>query len=309
MRTRILIIACLMAVFTYSNAQDQTVDGDLYVEGGTTDQKLKITERSILRKVSSWGYTDHFLLNSSWASNYADYLYLGSAGNNAQTLNAGMILSESQGLLFGKGSVGGDGLSSVLFTISNTGDVDIPSGGLSADGLIKGTRQALLRVNDLSSGYSFTNAPDLWIDNTGSNPLYYAFGVTTAVGKVFSINNAGALVHNGTSFFGQKMIVDNDIESKKVKVTATPGTVPDYVFKPDYELRSLPELESYIKANSHLPNMPSAKEVEANGQDVGDMQLKLLEKIEELTLYIIEQNKKVLQLEQEILELKNKGKQ
>jgi hypothetical protein len=55
--------------------------------------------------------------------------------------------------------------------------------------------------------------------------------------------------------------------------------------------------------------VPSAKEVETNGQDVGDMQLKLLEKIEELTLYIIEQNKKVLQLEQEILELTNKGKQ
>lgn len=303
MKKRILITACLMATFLYSNAQDQTVDGDLYVEGGTTDQKLKITERSILRKVSSWGYKDHFLLNSSWASNYADYLYLGSAGNNAQTLNAGMILSESQGLLFGKGSVGGDGLNSVLFKISNTGDVDIPSGGLSADGLIKGTRQALLRVNDLSSGYSFTNAPDLWIDNAGSNPLYYAFGVTTAVEKVFSINNAGALVHNGTSFFGQKMIVDNDIESKKVKVTATPGSVPDYVFQPNYKLKTLNELEAFIKANSHLPSIPNAKEIEANGQDVGDLQLKLLEKIEELTLYLIEQEKKYKLLEEKLKKL------
>lgn len=102
---------------------------------------------------------------------------------------------------------------------------------------------------------------------------------------------------NGTSRFTQKMIVEDDIESKKVKVTATPGSVPDYVFKPDYELRSLPELESYIKTNSHLPNVPSAKEIEANGQDVGELQLKLLEKIEELTLHIIKLNKRIVELE------------
>lgn len=105
---------------------------------------------------------------------------------------------------------------------------------------------------------------------------------------------------NGTSRFTGRMIVEDDLESKKIKVSANPGTVPDYVFKPDYELRSLSELESFIKINSHLPNVPSAKEVEANGQDVGDMQLKLLEKIEELTLYVIEQNKEIIKLRQDV---------
>ncbi|MFY0592011.1 hypothetical protein [Roseivirga sp.] len=98
------------------------------------------------------------------------------------------------------------------------------------------------------------------------------------------------------------MAVQGDIESKKVKVTATPGTVPDYVFKSDYKLRSLPELESYIKTNSHLPNIPSAKEVETKGQDVGEMQLKLLEKIEELTLYVIDQQKQTAELKRTIKE-------
>lgn len=104
----------------------------------------------------------------------------------------------------------------------------------------------------------------------------------------------------GVGLFSSNIFVLGNIETKKVKVTATPGSVPDYVFKPDYKLRSLQEVESFIKTNSHLPNIPSAKEVETNGQDVGNMQLKLLEKIEELTLYMIEQDKELAKLRQEV---------
>ena len=92
-------------------------------------------------------------------------------------------------------------------------------------------------------------------------------------------------------------IVSGNIESKKVKVTATPGSVPDYVFASSYELRALSDLEQYIKKNSHLPNIPNAKEIETNGQNLGAMQLKLLEKIEELTLYTIEQEKRIKESE------------
>lgn len=97
----------------------------------------------------------------------------------------------------------------------------------------------------------------------------------------------------GNSRVRGNQVVDGDLESQKVKVSATTGSVPDYVFKPEYKLRSLSQVENYIRANSHLPNIPSAQEVETNGQDLGDMQLKLLEKIEELTLYLIEQNKQI----------------
>ena len=101
--------------------------------------------------------------------------------------------------------------------------------------------------------------------------------------------------------------MNGDIESKKVKVTATPGSVPDYVFAPNYELQTLNSLENYIQANRHLPNIPSAKEVETNGQNLGEMQLKLLEKIEELTLYVIDQkrNHDVLLTSLKLLETKN----
>ncbi|PWL30055.1 MAG: hypothetical protein DCO95_09485 [Roseivirga sp. XM-24bin3] len=108
-------------------------------------------------------------------------------------------------------------------------------------------------------------------------------------------------------------LVQGTLEASKVKVTATPGSVPDYVFSANYELKNLNEVEDFIKANSHLPNIPSANEIETNGQDVGELQLKLLEKIEELTLYTIEQEKehekkegRIERLENENLKLKTR---
>ncbi len=70
----------------------------------------------------------------------------------------------------------------------------------------------------------------------------------------------------------------------------------DYVFNPDYNLMSLTHLEKYIRENKHLPNIPSAKEVSQNGVALGEMQNKQMEKIEELTLYIIDLQKQIDEL-------------
>lgn len=129
-------------------------------------------------------------------------------------------------------------------------------------------------------------------------------GYKLSVGYPGVYNSSYQLDISGTSHFSGKMIVKNDIESKKIRVSTTPGSVPDYVFQPSYQLRSLSDLESFVKINSHLPNIPSAKEMEANGQDVGDMQLRLLEKVEELVLYTIEQQKEIDALKKEIKTLK-----
>ncbi|WP_420385807.1 tail fiber protein [Roseivirga sp.] len=105
----------------------------------------------------------------------------------------------------------------------------------------------------------------------------------------------------GTGMFHSKLIVDDTLSAKKVVVSASPGSVPDYVFSNDYQLLALSELATYIKKNSHLPNIPAATEIERLGQNLGELQLKLLEKIEELTLYTLEQ-------ERELNELKGKYK-
>jgi hypothetical protein len=77
------------------------------------------------------------------------------------------------------------------------------------------------------------------------------------------------------------------------------GAFPDYVFHENYKLRSLIEVESFINSNNHLPDIPSAAEIVKNGIGAAELQIKLLEKIEELTLYLIEQNKKISALESE----------
>ena len=90
------------------------------------------------------------------------------------------------------------------------------------------------------------------------------------------------------------IVVAGKVESREVKVTVDAGA--DYVFKDGYDMKSLEEVQDYIKEHGHLPNIPSAKEMEENGIELGEMNMKLLEKIEELTLYIIEQNRKIDEL-------------
>ena len=80
----------------------------------------------------------------------------------------------------------------------------------------------------------------------------------------------------------------------------------DFVFADDYRLRPLKEVEQFITANNHLPEIPSAKEMQQNGMAVGELQTKLLQKVEELTLYVIEQNKKVEAQHQTIQEQNRK---
>jgi hypothetical protein len=96
----------------------------------------------------------------------------------------------------------------------------------------------------------------------------------------------------GTDTPDSKLTVKGRIHAEEVKVDlSVPG--PDYVFKEGYNLKSLEEIQNYIKENGHLPNIPSAKDMEENGIQLGEMNMKLLEKIEELTLYILAQEKKM----------------
>ena len=96
----------------------------------------------------------------------------------------------------------------------------------------------------------------------------------------------------GFPVVGYGLYVSKGILANKIKC-AVPGSAnwADHVFAPHYRLKSLGEVEAYIKANKHLPGIPSAEEVVKEGVDMVDMTAKLLEKIEELTLYMIEMKK------------------
>ena len=84
------------------------------------------------------------------------------------------------------------------------------------------------------------------------------------------------------------------------------ATWPDYVFEKHYDLSPLPQLENFIRINKHLPNIPSAGQVKEQGLNLGDMNLRLLEKIEELTLYIIQQDKKINALQEKVHTIQSK---
>lgn len=120
------------------------------------------------------------------------------------------------------------------------------------------------------------------------------------VGNLFVKGNVGI----GTTDPKNKLSVNGHIWAKEVKVSLKDAA--DWVFEEDYKLRPLKEVESYIKENKHLPEIPSAEEFREHDLKVSEMTNKLLQKIEELTLYVIEQNKRSEAQEARIKELEGK---
>ncbi len=130
----------------------------------------------------------------------------------------------------------------------------------------------------------------------------YPASTTVPVGTYLAIEGDVGI---GTTTPDSKLTVNGNIHAKEVKVDlAVPG--PDYVFKAGYDLRTLEETQNYIKEHGHLPNIPSAKEMEKNGVELGIMNMKLLEKIEELTLYILDQQKQLDKKDLKILLLEER---
>jgi hypothetical protein len=115
----------------------------------------------------------------------------------------------------------------------------------------------------------------------------------------------------GTSTPHETLSVNGKIRAKEVKVETS--NWPDYVFEEGYKVKTLEELESYIKANKHLPEMPAAKEIEANGIALGEIVKIQQKKIEELTLYTIEKDKQlkneglIIKMQQRKIEELEKG--
>lgn len=110
----------------------------------------------------------------------------------------------------------------------------------------------------------------------------------------------GGNVGIGTTNPDAKLAVKGDIHTQEVRVDVTGAMVPDYVFEKGYNLLSLPELQTFIEENKHLPEVPSSTEMETNGLQLKEMNLILLKKVEELTLYLIAQQKEIEALKREL---------
>lgn len=138
-----------------------------------------------------------------------------------------------------------------------------------------------------------------------------ANGITTEIysfiGPVYSAPYITFLPNSnvgiGTTSPDERLSVNGRIRAKEVKVEM--ANWPDYVFEESYQLRDLKELKRYLSEHKHLPDVPSATEINKNGIELGQMNSVLVKKIEELTLYIIQQDERLTRLEEENSELKD----
>ena len=188
-----------------------------------------------------------------------------------------------------------------LFHIKSSGSVHALVESQSSNAYWKanigGSNGGGLRIDNLGVPKAFV----FWTNNNPSR-----FGIWVNGDNRLTINNDGR-VGIGTIDTGtHKLAVEGTIGSREVVVE--PDGWSDFVFEKDYKLRPLEEVEQHIKEKGHLPEIPSEAEVAENGISLGEMNAKLLQKVEELTLYLIEQNKEVKELKEKVRSLENEKK-
>jgi len=162
---------------------------------------------------------------------------------------------------------------------------------LKASGVNKGFLQ--VATDDVKLGLSATNATGKLILRTGG------------LDRVFLDNSGNLSIGTDAVAAGYRLNVRGRIMGEEIRIQALVNW-PDYVFEPGYQLKPLKEVADHIKTYNHLPGIPDAAEVAKEGFDMGAMQAKLLEKIEELTLYLLEANKRIEQLEKTVAQPQKK---
>ena len=163
-----------------------------------------------------------------------------------------------------------------------------------------------------ATGRDENNRKLIFTSNTGNNTYGFKFSWRNDdwsprrdvlfFDKSGDVYLTGGNVGIGTTIPQSKLSVNGKITAKEVQVISSGWG--DFVFEKEYCLKPLQEVEDFINTNGHLPDIPSAEEINDKGLNIGEMQSKLLQKIEELTLYLIEQNKKLVTFENENKELK-----
>lgn len=170
--------------------------------------------------------------------------------------------------------------------------------GLLAYPNLLGTKISFWRAgpnNDFGIGL---NTGVLQFFTAGQDKIAFGWGNTNNfIEKISFYTGSGQVGINTTNVGGYHLAVNGNIRSKEVVVES--GWA-DYVFDNKYQLLPLGQLETFIQQYKHLPNIPSAKQVEEEGLHLGDTQKRMMEKIEELTLYILQLNKRIEELEKNI---------
>lgn len=183
--------------------------------------------------------------------------------------------------------------------------------GLVEVGCAVGTVTAQVQLNSLTANATYYLSVETRYEHIPYKLIVTggAFtGYWSVTGQVLHPTEISRPVGIGTTVVpdGYMLSIDGKIITEGVKVLLSEKW-PDYVFEAGYPLWSLPEVKKYIAENKHLPDVPSATEVEAEGMDVGQINAQLLKKIEELTLYKIRQHEEIELLKGKVAELEKGG--
>ncbi|SEB46031.1 hypothetical protein SAMN04489761_0849 [Tenacibaculum sp. MAR_2009_124] len=236
------------------------------------------------------------------------HLYVNGIDNSNTIASVNQLKISGYGIMGNRGNLyftNGSSDGFIKFGIGgvhNTSDVLILKGS-DKSANFKGVIEAdtHLYINGIDNSNTIASINQLKISGYGimgnRGSLYFTNGNSNGVIKfgIGGVHNTGdVLILKGSdksANFKGNVSIFGKLESKEIKVTNTPTA--DFVFEEDYNLPTLKSIENHIKEKKHLPEIASAKEMQKNGVNIGDFQIQLLQKIEELTLYTIEQEKKL----------------
>lgn len=277
MKLLLSIIFSLTTIIVYSQTNKIEQTGNVGIGTITPLSKLNIvhqTESSdkgalIIGNGSAPNLRFGYNTTYSWIQAHGTApLYINELGNdlilNRSAGNVGIGTTTPTNKLDVRGSITIDnGVGAAIFTGTGTVELNRYLSLLNSTGLgsASGLKAGGILVSD---AYAYANP--------GKNDLVVKGNVSVGT----------------TSSQGHKLAVAGSVIAESVTVKLK-SAWPDYVFEDNYKMKSLTEIEAFIKTNKHLPGMPNQKQVKEEGVNLGEMNRKLLEKVEELTLYLIQE--------------------
>ncbi|MEN5309462.1 hypothetical protein ABE425_18310 [Chryseobacterium cucumeris] len=294
MKTQLFSMALLVSSLAFSQQAQTFSEVTVQAYSPTIYLKRSVNDGGFIRGIQTqylngdngWFFGD--LHGSQWVVSKGDYNDRKLVVNDNGNVGIGTVSPNSK-LHIAQDNINNQNLSLGKFTsVGQTGGSAIVS-------LAYNSTTANLEVNSTysGSGFRYGTYGDFNIENEITTPDFGAINFIT--NKKVQL----AIKPNGNA------LLQGKFEAKEVKVTLTPTA--DFVFDEKYDLPKLEEVEKHIKEKKHLPEIASAKVMEKEGVNVGEFQIKLLQKIEELTLYSIEQNKQIKQQSEQLKHLKDEN--